>query len=518
MWRSLIMVVVLAVSLPWAGSTSAIRPAVLAGPPSPDRALRDLIPASALLAVEVRDLDRRWGEIRSLPAIANLQDAILSGAGIPPELLPRLFGSRGVVFLASSPHPPNLMPVAILRPPDLQSAESVLGSLQTTALVRAGGAIWLGPAGSEDRLAELAANGNVRLVDVLPFAEIERRLPPAGLISGWVNPAAWAGFLRACEDLTGLAPIRFAASAAAGELETMRYLAFRRDLVNGGLEMDGIAAYEVARLPGEVARIFDPNATPALLPAELPPETVAAAAFRPQAAAWLPWLRYLSAADARGPLRNLDFWIGEFGQRYRRDLDREIFHALGEQAWMLATLAGDNRSVTPAWVFEVRDPQILAPALLDFISWLGEQVSLQSLGAVRPQLLLAGPQGNAAHDLALRLPFFSIPGPRFRIAGGYLVIGANDAAMQAALALAESARREAGATDAAAGPVHGSVRIQGGRLAEWIQAAIPAIPERGGILDAIAVLVRSLDGMRIDLSYEADGFRVRGRIGFAVRR
>ncbi len=175
---------------PLGGLDLGIRPAVSMSPPSPDRALRDLIPASALLAVEVRDLDRRRGEVRSLPAIANLQDAVLPGAGIMPDLLPRLFGSRGVVFLASSPRPPSLMPVAILRPPDMPSAEPTLRGLQTIALVRARDALWLGPAGSEGRLTELAEGGNIRLADVLPFAEIDRRLPPAGLVSGWVNPAA----------------------------------------------------------------------------------------------------------------------------------------------------------------------------------------------------------------------------------------------------------------------------------------------------------------------------------------
>jgi hypothetical protein len=511
MRRIVLTVIMILAALPWMDSHSARRsiPSFATRAAVIPATLRDLVPASALLAIEVRDLDRRWTEIRAAHAIAHFQDSVLSCFGIKPEQVPMLAGEQAVLFLAPLERPPFLLPIALLRPADLQQAESVLRGLEKPAVLQARGALWIGPAGSEGMLEEFARTEDARLGDVLPLEEIEERLPRGGLIRGWVNPGAWVELLRNCSDRISTPAFQWAASAAAAELEAVRYIAFRRDVESGELEVDGLIAYDVMRLPPEVARILDPDASAAVLPPDLPSNTLAVAAFRPEPSVWMPWLRYLAARDARGPLRNLGFWIDEFQQRYRRDLDRDLFQAFGDRAWLIALLAEDARSVELAWVFEVRETPVLESTLLDLVSWLGGQIRLRTLGTVIPEAQLTQQGVPAIHGLALRTPFLRIQGPDFQIADGYLVIAGSPATMQSARALVEKTRQLAvhGGVANSGLPVHGVMQVRGAELARLIGANTQALHSRDGILDAIAGLAAEFASLRIEMRYERDAIR-----------
>jgi len=515
MRRIVLTVIMILAALPWMDSHSARRSIPSFGTRAAMPAtLRDLVPASALLVIEVRDLDWRWTEIRAARAIARFQDSVLSCFGIKPEQVPMLAGEQAALFLAPLERPPFLLPIALLRPADMQQAEAVVSGLAKPAFLRARGALWIGPAGSQDMLEVFASQEGARLGDVLPFEEMEARLPQGGLIRGWVNPGAWVGLLRDCSDRISTPPLQWMMAAAAAELAAVRYIAFRRDLENGELAVDGLIAYDVARLPKEVSRILDPEVSRVVLPPDLPANTLAIAAFRPETQAAMPWLRYLAASDSRGPLRNLGFWIDEFQQRYRRDLDRDVFRAFGDRAWLAALLAEDARSVELAWVFEVREAAALESTLRDLVSWLGEQIRLQTLGTIVPESRLSVQHGTAVLGLALRTPFFRIPGPDFQVTDGYLVIAGNPAAMQTGRTLVEKIRRLAidGGTASSGLPIHGTLQVRGAELARLIRASTQALHSRDGILDAIAGLAAGFESLMIEVRYEHDAVRFHDRL------
>ena len=363
-------------------------------------------------------------------------------------------------------------------------------------------------------LEAFANQGGARLGDVLPFEEMEARLPQGGLIRGWVNPGAWIELLRDCSDRISAPPLQWMVAAAAAELAAVRYIAFRRDLEHGELAVDGVIAYDVTRLPNEVSRILDPEASRVFVPPDLPANTLAIAAFRPEVQAAMPWLRYLAASDSRGPLRNLGFWIDEFQQRYRRDLDRDLFRAFGDRAWLAASLAEDAGSVELAWVFEVREAAILESTLRDLASWLGEQIRLQTLGTIVPESRFSVQHGTAVLGLALRTPFFRIPGPDFQITDGYLVIAGNPAAMQIGRTLVEEIRRMAidGGTAGNGPPIHGTMRVRGAKLARLIRETTRAWHSHDDIREAIADLAAGFENLSIEMRYEHDAVRFHDRL------
>ena len=100
MRRIVLTVIMILAALPWMDSHSARRsiPSLGTRAAVMPAALRDLVPASALLAIEVRDLDLRWTEIRAARAIARFQDSVLSCFGIKPEQVPMLAGEQAVLF------------------------------------------------------------------------------------------------------------------------------------------------------------------------------------------------------------------------------------------------------------------------------------------------------------------------------------------------------------------------------------------------------------------------------------
>jgi hypothetical protein len=77
-------------------------PTPVAVPEVAGRPLVDLLPESTVAAVEIRDLSRRWTEIRDLPGVARFQDRVFRELGLDVDALPLLAGDRAVLALVIS--------------------------------------------------------------------------------------------------------------------------------------------------------------------------------------------------------------------------------------------------------------------------------------------------------------------------------------------------------------------------------------------------------------------------------
>ncbi len=500
------------------GRWAAQMPARVAAEPS---SLLDFVPAEALITVEVCDLDRRWDELRSISAIAGFQDEVFSCAGIEAELAHGLAGDGAVLFLAGSEDPPFVVPVAILRPVDLPAAERFLSGLGRLSLMRVGGLLWIGPAGAQRVLERLSRPGTARLDDVLPMDEVEARLPRGGLVRGWLNPVACVRLLHdpRVDSLPTL--LRWAAGALSAELSAVRYAAFRRDLADGELVTDGIVAYDPVRLPQQLLRSLDAEAASAVRPVDLPENAVAAVAFRLDASACMPWLRNLAASDPRGPLRNLAFWLDEFQRRYRRDLDRDLFSALGEQGWLLALEVNGSGAPGLAAVIEIREEPAVVSTLRDLLSWAGEQLWIDTFGVILPIPWVDAGRGGVIYGTTLHAPFSEFPGPRFQVAGKYLILGDRRETLDAARAFAGTLGRQSGARSGASNAaVHGSVWVKGEEIARLLTAGLGVVmPDPDACLSAAASrMTAGLESLMGEWCYESDAVRLRGRLRFTAQR
>ncbi len=483
--------------------------------------LLDLVPAAALITVEVCDLDRRWDELRSSDAVAGLQDEIFSCVGTEAELAHRLIGDRTVLFLTRSADPPYVVPVAILRPVDLPAAEGLLTGMRQLSLRRAGGLLWVGPAGAQTLLERLSRPGTPRLADVLPMEEVAARLPQGGLVRGWLNPVACTQLLHDPRVDSLPTPLRWAAAALSVELSSVRYAAFRRDLEDGDLVTEGIVAYDPDRVPPQLLRSLDPEAAPALCPVEAPADAVAVVAFHLEAQAFMPWLRNLAASDPHGPLRNLAFWLDEFQHRYRRDLNRDLFSALGEQGWLLALAADDGGAPGLAAVVEIREESAVVSTLRDLLSWAGEKLWVDTFGVFIPKPWVDTRRGEVIYGTTLRAPFSEYPGPCFQIAGKYLMLGDRPETLAAARAFAESFQRQGGPEGRGLdGAVHGSVWVKGTEIARLMAASFRGmVPDADACLSAAAAkMTIGLESLSGDWRYEPDAVRLRGRLRFTAQR
>lgn len=349
--------------------------------------------------------------------------------------------------------------------------------------------------------------------------EVEARLPQGGLVRGWLNPVACNQLLHDSRVDSLPAPLRWAAAALSAELSAVRFAAFRRDFADGELETDGIIAYDPARLPPQLLRSLDPDAAPALFPVEVPSNAVAVVAFHPEAQACIPWLRNLAASDPRGPLRNLAFWLDEFQRRYRRDLDRDLFSSLGEHGWLLALDLEGGGAPELAAVVEIREESVLAATLRDLVSWVSEQLWIDTFGTIIPRPWSDAGQGQVIYGTTLRAPFSETPGPRFQISGRYLLLGDRPETLAAARAFAGSLPRNAslcGATGRDT-PVHGSVWVKGVEIGRVLAAGFhAAAPDPGGCLSATAdSMAAGLESLRADWQYEPDAVRLHGHLRFA---
>lgn len=504
-------------------------PAGFAPSPAPEGnadALLDLLPDSSLVAVEIRDLERRWSALRSIPILAEVQDRILVGSGLEPDDLPILAGNRAAVALVPAPEGRGVVPVAVLRPDDLDRAEAILdrraGARRASGAawcrVRDRGALWVGPSSAAGDVAAIARGDGTSLGPLLPFDEAAARLPAGGLARGWIHPAGVRRFLREAAPGTRAAPAELIAAALAAELDAARWIAFRRDVTGGRIVTDAALVYDRSKLPEAVARVFDPGAPASRLPEALPPDVVLAAAWRPEPEACLPWLRFLEAADDRGPFRNLDFWIEEFEERSGRNLERDLFGELGDHAWTLVLDEGDS-GLGPVTVFEVRDARRVEATVLDLRDWLADYVGAQTMGLANPVFERSHHRGVVIHDTRFRSVLGSLTVSSVATSGTYLVVGVDGRGVRTALDLiAEGRFDRTGSVAFETGPrAHLEMVVRGPALAGALARSggeTEGDPSglRGGPLAAAIRLLEGVPEATVRVRYTPDGLDVHGEV------
>jgi hypothetical protein len=494
---------------PPAGESRAPNP-----PTAEASGLIDLLPESTVVAVEIRDVARRWSEIRGVPAIRGIQDRLLAESGLRPDDLPRLAGERAVLALVTAKDGRSLIPVAILRPSRLDEAEAILRHAGINGLAlttrRAGNAMWIGPAGAPARLDELAAQGGAGGGHGLMMEEVARRLPEGGLVRGWLAPDALRTLLLDRVEGIDSPSLDILRTFIAAELHAARYIGFRRDLTADGLITDAVIGFDSGVLPAEVARVLaTPADSPPILPSPLPPGVLLAGAFRTEAAATWDWLHHVAALDSRGPMRNFEFWVDEFQDRYDRDLERDLVGALGQHGWFFL-LEGETVETLPALlVIETRDAGRVEEALVDLGSWLVEQTRVRTLGLLAPRMHDGRLDGFTAHGLSFWTPFAELPGPAFLVTGEHLVVGSGTPALRAGLELLRNQATwepVAVAVERGAPAPNESIRVRGSTLSRWFDALVArGAPRWSG---AIAGL-ESLSG---DVWHQEDVIRIHGEV------
>ena len=236
----------------------------------------------------------------------------------------------------------------------------------------------------------------------------------------------------------------------------------------------------------------------------------------------MPWLRNLAASDPRGPLRNLAFWLDEFQERFRRDLDRDLFSALGDHGWLLALNIEGSSAPGSAAVIEIREESVLASTLRDLMSWASEQLWISTFGTIIPRVWVNTAGEQVTYGTTLGAPFAEIPGPLFQISGRYLLLGDRPETLAAARAFAGSLPQNVsvgGATGLNA-PVHGSVWVRGAEIGRMLAAGLDGIaPDAGGCFSTAAItMAAGMDSLRTDWQYEPGAVRLHGHLRFAAQR
>jgi len=491
-----------------------------------DRAL-DMVPASAPLAVDLSAVVERWPELRAEPKISAFQDAILACFGLDADLVPRLAGERTVMFLTRAQAPAPVIPVLLVfHPTDLADTRTALAGVPQICSRVDGDLVWIGPAGSEAALDALTRKEGPSLASALPVEEAENRLPPGGLVRGWVNPKAVVALLKDSSINGGTAAMGMLADVVSANLASVRYAAFRRDLIDGELTTDAIVAYDMTRLPAEVAQALDARDAGVFVAPEMLEaadtrlgKAVAVVAFRPQARALIPWLRYLAANNPHGPLRNAGFWVDDFERRFGRNLERDLCDAIGERAWLLAIRPGNRLPPDLALVSEVRPAKTTEDTLTDLLAWTGEQVMVSSFGAVIPTLWREQDNGPAIHGLSLRTPLGRASGPCFQLTEQFLFLATSQEALAAGktwfsrMASIEFIRDES--SDEAAS---GAILVRPSALAGLIADASRQTDEDFACLrNAIATLLGDAESLNARVYHDRDAIRLHGQIRLASK-
>jgi len=485
------------------------------GLPQAEDSLLDLVPASALAAIELRDLDRRWAEIRSLGAIAELQDLMLSAVGIPPDRVPELAGERALIILLSTGSDSLVTPMLLLQPRDRGEALRILGGSPSLHYCDARGALWVGPAAASTEVERIARTPDPGLRSVLPVGEMDARLGGGGLVRGYLHPRALADLSARLEERTNFELPRWAASWLAVELSAVRYIAFRREITGTDIETEALAAYDLANLPVQVARIFTSDSPPVPDAPVLPQGTIAAVAFRPEAAAWIPWLRHLAAADPHGPMRNLGFQVDEFNRRYHRNLEQDLCTAIGERGWLFVLEGEQPGSASAVALLERRPSAALEGTLANVMDWAGEQIWVTSLGAFIPYSWTSMGSGVTAHNMEIWTILGRHTCLAFAVTDRHLVVATDEMALHKGLEIASTlpTQEAPGAYDA-----HASVRVRGPAVAKMFDfwSSLAGHPADRSI-EAVSHFLADFEGARMELRHEKDALRFRGRARFTRR-
>jgi hypothetical protein len=486
--------------------------------------LIDLLPASTVAAVELRDLDRRWTEIRDLPAVARFQDRVLGELGLEADDLPRLAGNQALLAFVMAENRRDLVPMALLRPASFEDATALLerlAELVPLALRRGRDALWIAPAEAARHLDHGHGLPAGSRDDDFRTVELQERLPDGGIVRGWLNPRALRELLLHQVEGTSGAPFAWLESMTAVELEAVRAAGFRRELTADGIVTDGLVSYHADVLPAEVARVLRSRPAPARLPDPLPHGVAAMAAFRPEPEAHLAWLRHVSQRDARGALRNLDFWIDAFEERTGRDVERDLRDLLGDQGWALAFEGAKRGTFEVAIVLEAEDPERWEGLLLDLRAFFMEHAAGRSLGIVVPRARDARGGSRVLHGMTLWSPLGEVEGPAFTVTGDHAVLATGERAVERSVRLLEGEPVWRPVTiDPGLPSPHEAMRVRASAFAPlaeemlgwWVdEASVPDLPA------ALSELVSSLDHAAVGVWFEDDALRLRGRVGFVAR-
>ena len=469
------------------------------------------------------NLDQRWEEIRKTRVLADFQDALLSSHGVQSEVVPQLVGRRSVFFLAPSDRWPFAVPVGLLEPADPATAQETLGHISDLACLRDGALLWVGPAEAKELLARLSKDDGPKFPDVVPLDEIADRLPPGGLVRGCLNAPAAVRLLRESALDACPFPFRNAAAALTADLAAVRYVAFRRDFVDGQFTTDGFVAYDPTRLPPEVSQLLNPAASPVLIPAS--GSNLFEAGRLQSRPSWSPpSVRNRTPGcpgfDTSPPVT--------LGVRSAISLSGwTSFSSATPETWIAicsrssATKPGcslpainGTESVEIVLVFELRGGKAIEGVLEDLFSWAGEQVWLDSFGILSTRPWREDQPGVAIRGLTLRTPLASLKGPAFEVAGRYLVVALQPSGLDTGRAWVSSieAAKKTNATQTTGS--HGTILVEPSEIAHLLRVVDPTARADNDqrLWDAVLGLMADAGTLRVDLKYERDGVRFHGQL------
>jgi hypothetical protein len=478
--------------------------------------LPHLLPEGTLLAVEFHDLARRWSEIRAVRPLVQLQDRLLAAAGLTPDVVPVLAGDHAVFALVTGSRDHALVPIVLLKPLGTQVGVAAESLGPNWSMVRARGALWVAPTEAVAALRRIAVGDGTSLAGAQPLDEMEDRLPPGGLVRGWINPSALKPLLRGRIQVPLSGLVHAIAASLAAELEVVRWIGFRRDLEPGRLVGDAITVYDLRRLPNEIARVLDPGATAVRLPASVPEDVVLAAVFRPEAGAALPWLHFVAAQDRESPLRNIGFWVEEFESRFGRSLAHGLFGAIGERAWFLILRPGPAGSHRWALAFESPQPRLVEATVLDLLDWSADHAWPRTLGLAVPRVRILKRNGVTIHEVTIRTPFGEAVGPVFAASAGFFVVAAAETTLLRATAVLENGAFTLTANEAEQSTAaHASLWLRGTALAGAVESVLALDESEAGCRDlaqAVGELLSGVSFVSARAWYESDAVRMHGEL------
>jgi hypothetical protein len=377
------------------------------------------------------------------------------------------------------------------------------------------GAVWTGATAHTQLVEEISAGDGTSLRQAVDFDALDERVPPGGLVRVVLHPPAVGEYLRARAEMAATSLAGRLAGLLRAHLEAIEMAAFRRDVTAGEVVTDGWVGFDTKIIPEALKTALATDRGPATLPGALPADVLLAGSFRTEPEAGLAYLRSLAMRDPQGPLRNLDFWIGEFEARTNRDVERDIVGALGDRAFTFV-LEGADGDAQPVAIFEARDPARLEAALVDLADWLSEQVRGRTLNLTIPRRWDAvAERGGVEHGVDVWTPFTTVSGPVFQIVDGHLVIACSRDALRRGVELA--AASGSWSTPAWAlegeGPADEIAWIRKPALARLLaDPSASAASDGADLFGAVWELLESSGEGKIGVRYDAYGFHFSGRL------
>ncbi len=475
-----------------------------------------LLPEETIVAIEIRDLSRRWLEVRETRVLADIQDRILDAIHLQPDMLLAIAGNRAVLALVHGDEGRAILPIALLLPPDVGRAEAELATVAPSwSVISARGALWAGPSGMADWLQRVALGNGSSLAQAIPLSEVDERLPTGGLVRGWVNPKAIRRAIQASARERLPAWVDLGRELIAAELDAVRWIGFRRDVKSDRVTTDAVIAYDTRILPAEFSEVLARRASSPRIPAALPDDVVVAASFRLEAQVALPWLRFIAASDPAGPFRNLEFWLREFEGRTRLSVEDDLFGSFGEHGWLLAFESVEAKA--PPWVVVLQAPNAdrAETTMLALLDWSAEHAWLRTLGAAVPEVRDEELEEGPVHTFVLSTPVKELFGPSFAAVERFLVFGANPNSVQLGIDLIQSGAFPDETLSTARPAPQGSLTVLGSllaRLATSLAMLANSTTELSEEMAALVDVVANVRSLSCDIHYEVDALRLSGEV------